>query len=98
MELVDSRTGRTLLAATDFDGLSANFGGVAGIVQDAVSEAPIDRLARSYAHVLHGMAEDGPETGDGLTASPHPPDRTPRGGASTKEDIRRVIAPAESMR
>ena len=52
MELVDSRTGRTLLAATDFDGLSVNFGGVAGIVQDAVSEAPIDRLARAYAHVL----------------------------------------------
>jgi hypothetical protein len=52
MELVDSRTGRTLLAATNFDGLSANFGGVLGAVQDAVSDAPIDRLSKAYAHVL----------------------------------------------
>ena len=52
MELVDSRTGRTLLAATDFDGLSANFGGVLGAVQDAVSDAPIDRISKAYAHVL----------------------------------------------
>jgi hypothetical protein len=52
MELVDSRTGRTLLAATDFDGLSANFGGVLGAVQDAVSDAPIDRVSKAYARVL----------------------------------------------
>jgi hypothetical protein len=52
MELVDSRTGRTLLAATDFDGLSANFGGVLGAFQDAVSDEPIARASKAYAHVL----------------------------------------------
>jgi hypothetical protein len=59
MELVDSRTGRTLLAATNFDGLSTNFGGVLGAVQDAVSDAPIDRIAKAYARVLSTWLKTG---------------------------------------
>jgi len=65
MELVDSRTGRTLLAATDFDGLSANFGGVLGAVQDAVSDAPIDRLSKAYAHVLSVWLKTGQKLATG---------------------------------
>jgi hypothetical protein len=52
MELVDSRTGRTLLSATNFDGFTPGYGGALGIVRAAVSDAPIDRLSKSYAHVL----------------------------------------------
>jgi hypothetical protein len=59
MELVDSRTGRPLLAATNFDGLSANFGGVLGAVQDAVSDAPIDRISKAYARVLSTWLKTG---------------------------------------
>jgi hypothetical protein len=52
MELIDSRTGKTLLTASDFDGLSPTFGGVLGIVQAAVAEEPIIRVSKSFAHVL----------------------------------------------
>jgi hypothetical protein len=52
MELIDTRTGTTLLAASDFDGLSHTFGGVLGIVQAAVAEDPIIRVSKAFAHVL----------------------------------------------
>jgi hypothetical protein len=52
MELVDNRTGKTLLAATNFNGFSPTFGGIPGIVQAAVSEEPIVRVSKAFAHVL----------------------------------------------
>ena len=52
MELIDAKTGKTLLTASDFDGLSPTFGGVIGIVQVAVSEEPIIRVSKAFAHVL----------------------------------------------
>jgi hypothetical protein len=52
MELIDAKTGKTLLTASDFDGLSPTFGGVIGIVQAAVSEEPIIRVSKAFAHVL----------------------------------------------
>jgi hypothetical protein len=52
LELIDTRTGKTLLAATNFNGLSPTFGGIPGIVQAAVSEEPIIRVSKAFAHVL----------------------------------------------
>jgi len=52
VELIDARSGKTLLAASDFDGLSATFGGVIGILHAAVAEEPIIRASKAFAHVL----------------------------------------------
>jgi hypothetical protein len=52
MELVDSKTGKTLLEASNFNGLSASYGGVAGILEAAVADEPIVRVSKAFAHVL----------------------------------------------
>ncbi len=52
LELVDARSGRTILAATNFDAFSQSFGGVAGILEAAVADEPIIRVSKAFAHVL----------------------------------------------
>jgi hypothetical protein len=52
LELVDARSGQTLLSATDFDAFSQSFGGVAGILESAVADEPIIRVSKALAHVL----------------------------------------------
>jgi hypothetical protein len=52
LELVDIRSGRTLLSAHNFDGLSLTFGGVAGILESVVEGEPINRVSKAFAHVL----------------------------------------------
>jgi len=52
LELVDAKSGQTLLAASNFDAFSQSFGGVAGILEAAVADEPIIRVSRAFAHVL----------------------------------------------
>jgi hypothetical protein len=52
MELVDVRTGKTLLEASDFNGLSQSYGGVIGILETAIADDPIIRVSKAFAHVL----------------------------------------------
>jgi hypothetical protein len=52
LELVDAKSGQTLLSATNFDGFSPSFGGVAGILESAVADEPIIRVSKAFAHVL----------------------------------------------
>jgi hypothetical protein len=52
LELVDAKSGQTLLSATDFDAFSMSFGGVAGIVESAVADEPILRVSKAFAVVL----------------------------------------------
>ena len=52
MDLVDSRTGKTLLSASNFNGLSQSYGGVIGILETAVADDPIIRVSKAFAHVL----------------------------------------------
>ncbi len=52
LELVDARSGQTLLSASNFDAFSQSFGGVAGILEAAVAEEPIIRVSNAFAHVL----------------------------------------------
>lgn len=63
LELVDNRTGKTLLAASNFDGLARSFGGVAGILEAAVAEDPILRVSKAFAHVLAGWLKTGQAQG-----------------------------------
>jgi hypothetical protein len=60
MELVDSRTGRTLLSATDFNGIAQSQGGIVGVaVEAAIADEPIVRLSKVYAHVLSTWLKTG---------------------------------------
>jgi hypothetical protein len=59
LDLVDAKSGQTLLAATDFDGLTMTFGGLAGAVESAVSEEPIIRVSKSFAVVLSRWLKTG---------------------------------------
>jgi hypothetical protein len=52
MDLVDSRTGKTLLSASNFNALAQTYGGVLGIIQAAASDEPIVRASKAFAHVL----------------------------------------------
>ncbi len=63
LELVDNRTGRTLLAASNFNGLARSFGGVAAILEAAVAEDPILRVSKAFAHVLAGWLKTGQAQG-----------------------------------
>jgi hypothetical protein len=59
LELVDNRTGKSLLVASDFDGLARSYGGVAGILEAAVADDPIIRVSKAFAHVLMGWLKTG---------------------------------------
>lgn len=63
LEVVDKRTGKTLVAASNFDGLARSFGGVVGILESAVAEDPILRVSKAFAHVLRGWLKTGEARG-----------------------------------
>jgi len=63
LEVVDNRTGRTLVAASNFNGLARSFGGVAGILESAVAEDPILRVSKAFAHVLRAWLKTGQAQG-----------------------------------
>ena len=59
MELVDSRTGQTLLSATNFNGIAQSHGGVVGVAVEAMGDEPIVRVSKAYAHVLSRWLKTG---------------------------------------
>jgi len=59
LELVDAKSGQIMLAASNFDGLSAGVGGVAGILEAAVADEPIVRVSKAFAHVLSAWLKTG---------------------------------------
>jgi hypothetical protein len=60
IELVDVKTGKTLLEAPDFNGLTGGGGGMIGAALDvAFLSEPIDRLAKAFARVLKTWLKTG---------------------------------------
>lgn len=60
MELVDGRTGRTLLSATNFNGIAQSHAGLVGVaVEAAMGDEPIVRVSKAYAHVLSRWLKTG---------------------------------------
>lgn len=63
LDLVDNRTGKSLLAVENFNGLSRSYGGVVGILEAAVADDPILRVSKAFAHVLSGWLKTGQAQG-----------------------------------
>jgi hypothetical protein len=59
IELVDAKTGKTLLEAPDFNGLAASHSGVLGVLEAAVADEPIIRVSKAFAQVLKTWLKTG---------------------------------------
>ena len=60
LELMDVKSGQTMLAATNFDAFTQKgLGGVGAILEAAATDEPIIRVSKAFAHVLSGWLKTG---------------------------------------
>ena len=59
IQLIDTKTGKTLVEAPDFQALSQSYGGIAGIAETAVADDPIIRVSKAYARAVQTWLKKG---------------------------------------
>jgi len=59
VQVIDGRTGQTLIDVTDFNGIVGGEGGLVGVAMGQFLPDPIDRVSQSFARALKGWLQTG---------------------------------------
>ena len=59
VQVIDARTGQTVVDAADFNGMLGSQGGLIGVAIEQLSPDPIDRVSRTFARALKGWLQTG---------------------------------------